>query len=192
MDFLAHLFAWVCGQNPAHTWSPGGWLLPCCQRCTGLYVGACIGAALHFWLKPRLSGRFLEVHGAFLLLMMPFGFHWLAQSAWVRTATGVLFGFGVVTFLWLLPDARVLSARPTSWHSERNQRATLAYVIGLMLTTIAVPALAQSVNAQVALLLAGLTLAGLLALTALVVANVVFGMLGCVRFLRWLRTRVCA
>jgi uncharacterized membrane protein len=101
LDFLAHLFAAVCGQNPDHTWAPGGLLLPCCQRCTGLYAGAGVAALLHLWLRPKLTGRFLEIHGAFLLLMVPFGFHWVPQGPALRTAAGVLFGFGVVTYLML-------------------------------------------------------------------------------------------
>jgi uncharacterized membrane protein len=101
LEVLHHVFAAVCGQNPAHTWAPGGILLPCCQRCTGLYVGAGVAALLHIWLRPKLSGRFLEDHGAFLLAMAPFGFHWLKDGPTLRTATGLLFGFAVVTFLWL-------------------------------------------------------------------------------------------
>ena len=101
LDILSHVLAAVCGQNPGHTWAPGGMLLPCCQRCTGLYVGAGASGVLLLWLRPKLSGRFLEVHGAFLLAMAPFGFHWLAQGPMLRTVTGVLFGFAVVTFLWL-------------------------------------------------------------------------------------------
>jgi len=101
LEILTHWFAAVCGQDPGHTWAPGGILLPCCQRCTGLYVGAGVAALLHLWLRPRLTSRFLEMHGAFLLLMIPFGFHWLPQGPALRTLTGVLFGFGVVAFLWL-------------------------------------------------------------------------------------------
>jgi len=84
----------VCGQNAEHTWAPGEVLLPCCQRCTGLYVGAGVAALLHRWLRPRLSGRFLEMHGAFLVLMVPFGFHWLSQGPALRAAMGVLFVSG--------------------------------------------------------------------------------------------------
>jgi uncharacterized membrane protein len=112
MEVLNHAFALVCGQNPGHTWTPGGMLLPCCQRCTGLYVGAGMAALLHFWLRPRLSARFLEAHGAFLVFMAPFGFHWLAHGPEMRTITGVLFGFAVVTFL-LLP--LVGGAREAAW-----------------------------------------------------------------------------
>jgi len=48
-----------------------------------------------------MSNWFLRIHGAFLLFMAPFGFHWVAHGAAMRTITGVLFGFAVVTFLWL-------------------------------------------------------------------------------------------
>ena len=106
IEGLFHLFAAVCGQNPGHTWAPGGMLLPCCQRCTGLYVGAGVAGLLHLWLRPRLSGRFLEIHGAFLIFMVPFGFHWVADGPVLRTVTGVLFGFGVVTCLWLAIETR--------------------------------------------------------------------------------------
>lgn len=98
---LADLFSTVCGQAAAHTWCPGGELLPCCQRCTGLYTGAFAAALLHWMCKPRLTGRFLEIHGLFLLVMIPFGYHWLPQGAALRAGTGVLFGFGLVTFLHL-------------------------------------------------------------------------------------------
>jgi hypothetical protein len=101
LDLLHHLFAAVCGQNPGHTWAPGGTVLPCCQRCTGLYVGACVAALLHGLLRPKLTARFLEVHGAFLLAMAPFGWHWLPQGPILRATTGMLFGCAVVTYLWL-------------------------------------------------------------------------------------------
>ena len=110
LETLAHWFAAVCGQDPGHTWAPGGILLPCCQRCTGLYVGAGVAALLHLWVRPKLSGRFLEIHGAFLVVMAPFGFHWVAQGPALRTLTGVLFGFAVVTFLWLPLSQKVRGA----------------------------------------------------------------------------------
>jgi uncharacterized membrane protein len=112
-----HLFALVCGQNPAHTWSPGGALLPCCQRCTGFYAGAVMALVLHLALRIRPSARFLQVHGLFLLQMVPLGFHWVAQGALVRTWSGLLYGFGVVSFLWLLPGARLVRVGEPGGHT---------------------------------------------------------------------------
>jgi len=101
LEFLGHCFGFLCGQDPEHTWAPGGLLLPCCQRCLGLYVGAGVAAWLHWRLRPELSSRFLETHGIFLLLMAPCGLHWLPQNPLLRTISGVLFGFGMASFLWV-------------------------------------------------------------------------------------------
>lgn len=100
-EILQHFFGWVCGQEPAHTWAPCGLLLPFCQRCSGLYAGAFVAAVLHVWLRPAPTNRWLWLNGSFLLLMVPFGFHWLPQGPLLRTVTGVLFGFGLVAFLAL-------------------------------------------------------------------------------------------
>jgi hypothetical protein len=121
IEILGHWFAAVCGQNPGHTWAPGGILLPCCERCVGLYIGAGVAALLHFALRPKLTGRFLQIHGAFLLVMVPFGFHWIAHGAALRSASGVLFGFGIVAFLWL-PLSQMIekSERPNHQPSPRT------------------------------------------------------------------------
>jgi hypothetical protein len=52
---LSHLFSFVCGQCPEHVWTCGDWTLPCCQRCTGLYVGALLAVVWHA-LAMNFSG----------------------------------------------------------------------------------------------------------------------------------------
>lgn len=101
IDFLQQAFGLICGQNPAHTWAPGGLPLPFCERCTGLYVGAAAAIVLHLLLRPKPTARFLEVHGVFLLLMVPLGFHWVPQGPILRTLSGILFAFAIVSFLRL-------------------------------------------------------------------------------------------
>jgi uncharacterized membrane protein len=162
LELLHHLFAGVCGQNPAHTWAPGGLPLPCCQRCTGLYVGALAAAALHLWLKPRLTGRFLWIHGLFLLQMVPFGFHWLPQGPMLRTVTGALFGFGLVSFFWLLPASR----GPTGGEPTADK-----YFTALALSVVLVLALSVSNSTACAFALTTLAAAGLLILAALALTN---------------------
>ena len=173
-----HLFALVCGQNPAHTWSPGGALLPCCQRCTGLYAGAIVALLLHLALRIRPSARFLQVHGLFLLQMVPLGFHWVPQDALVRTWSGLLYGFGLVSFLWLLPGARVArsgGADRGRWTYKTNRTyATYGTVLGL--TLAAVPAMAAWGGVFVGRVLVVTTLAGLAVLGALVTANLALGL----------------
>ena len=158
-ETLKHLFSFFCGQNPGHTWAPAGLLLPCCERCAGLYVGAAVASVLHLWLRPRPSNRFLQVHGAFLLLMVPFGFHWLPQGPVLRTVTGALFGFGVVTFLALplkKDDATCV------------QNAGLGYAFGLSLTVILLPVAASSAGLWAAWTICVLAAAGLSGIVALV------------------------
>jgi uncharacterized membrane protein len=178
---LAHWFAAVCGQYPGHTWAPGGILLPCCQRCTGLYVGAGAAALLHLWLRPKLSGRFLEIHGAFLVVMVPFGFHWVAQGPMLRTLTGVLFGFGVVTFLWLplsqragKPRSRPLWLQGSAW----------GYFVILGAAVILLPTTAMLGGAFAAYGLSGAACWGALVLAALIAGDVCLGLLGGLRLLR--------
>jgi hypothetical protein len=179
IEALSHLLGAVCGQNPVHTWGPGGILLPCCQRCTGLYVGAAVATLLHLWLQPRLTGRFLEIHGAFLLLMGPFGLHWVPQGPILRAGSGVLFGFAVVTFLWLPLSSRfAFRAGPSA---ARKYFLVLAAALALL------PLVAAVGGTFVAYLLSGATACGAAALLALVMADVGCGVIGA---LRWTRRRM--
>jgi uncharacterized membrane protein len=101
MNDLRTLFSYVCGQQ--HCWVLGGQMLPFCQRCTGLYFGACCAIVLVAVVRPRPNALLYWVHGLFMLFMFPFGFHLVAHSARMRTLTGALFGFGLVYYLALNP-----------------------------------------------------------------------------------------
>lgn len=181
LELLTQLFAAVCGQNPEHTWAPGGVLLPVCQRCAGLYAGAAVAALLHLWARPRLTPRRLELHGAFLLLMVPFGFHWLPEGPLLRGMTGVLFGFGVVTFLWL-PLGRFLIVETSSLESRHHLTSRwLLYVAALLVTMCTVPWLGAVGGKFAAFLLVALTSAGALTLAALVAAALALGLAGALR-----------
>jgi len=170
MDALLELFGYVCGQNPDHTWCVGGVWLPCCQRCAGLYAGAALAGLALLVLRPRLTDRLQQAHGLFLVIMLPFGFHLVPQEAILRTITGVLFGFGVVCFLWLLPGpARAADGAPaaTTW----RQRVYWGAVFG---SVMAVPALALWGGPAAAIGLTVLAAGGLATLALLVLLN-----LGC-------------
>jgi len=198
LEILHLIFGAVCGQNPDHTWAPGGFLLPCCQRCLGLYAGAGIAALLHLWLRPRFTGRFLEVHGGFLLLMAPFGFHWLPQGPMLRTITGVLFGFGIFAFLWL-PMSRKFADWPSRARPIRpclqdrtgariaphpSQRNTIAYALGLALTAVMVPLLAACGGHGIAYALSSLICFGLAALAVVIFGNFALALSGVVQLAR--------
>ena len=193
INILHHLFSAVCGQNPDHTWSPGGEPLVCCQRCLGLYVGAAVALALHWWFRPKLTGRFLEVHGLFMLVMLPCGFHWLPQGPVLRTLSGILFGFGVVTFLWLSLAARIESSRHDGVDQQPsesipNELGTLrrrqvrswpqaAYACGLLGCMLVLPLLAARGGEWAALVLSAVAICGLSALGGLAMANFCLGIL---------------
>ena len=207
-DWFAHAFALVCGQNPAHLWAPGGLALPCCQRCTGLYVGALVAFLLH-WLcqsRPAAGGKW--AHGMFLLQMVPFGFHWLPQGPVLRTETGVLFGFGLVAFLWPLAVIFVMQSsnlrnrrisfgrsseisiacgleiRDTAeWNSAlRHQRA--GYGSGLAAMLVLVPAAAGWGGRFGFVVLSWLAALGALVLAMLALANIGLGAVAMLKLLR--------
>jgi uncharacterized membrane protein len=203
LDILHQLFGAVCGQDPDHTWAPGGLLLPCCQRCLGLYAGAGIAALLHLRFRPQLTGRFLEAHGGFLLLMAPFGFHWVPQGPVLRTISGLLFGFGTFAFLWLPLSGRfadpgafgtglgrigligLIGRRRFAKGETFGMRPRLmAYNIGLAVAAVLVPLLAAFGGRGIAYALSGLAFFGLAALAAVICGNFALALHGAVQLLR--------
>ena len=157
-------------------WSPGGMPLPFCQRCTGFYAGAAVALVLHLALRIRPNNRFLVAHGAFLLLMIPLGYHWVPQNALVRALSGVLFGAGVVSFLWLFPGPRAGAYR------EPGPAESMSYAIGIIGALALVPASAAWGGRGAWYTLVCLATLGLAGLAALVAANTGLGVL-------WLRSR---
>jgi len=105
MEYLAEVFGLVCSRE--HCWAPGGEVLPFCQRCTGLYVGAAVAVVLYALFRPRPTSLSLWIHGLLLLVMVPFGYHLVPQNGVLRTLTGQLFAVGLVCYLSLLPTARL-------------------------------------------------------------------------------------
>ena len=163
LEALNHLFSCVCGQNVGHTWETGGMLLPLCQRCTGLYAGAGVAALAHLLLRPRITGAFLLWHGGFLLLMAPFGMHWVSQGPGLRASSGLLFGAGVFTFLWL-PAMNV-------WRRQTPRESrwmVLLYMTALLATALGLPALAPSPSAAALYTVLGLLCTGAAALVLVI------------------------
>ena len=165
MSFLFLAFGLICGQDPSHTWSPGGLALPVCQRCTGLYAGAALAMGLHVALRFRPGSIFLWVHGGFLLAMIPLGYHWVPQDAVVRAVSGVLFGAGIVSFLWLLPGPRA------AYSGEANRPRLALYAVGLAAAVVFVPSAAAQGGLAAWYSLVALASTGVLALAALTGAN---------------------
>jgi len=185
-DWLSALLGSVCGQYPSHVWMPGGWALPCCQRCTGLYVGAALAVLLHGRFCRTVTSASSWWHGLCLLQMVPFGFHWVPQGPVLRTVTGYLFAWGVVFFLWPAAAARIGKARPNGRSSRERASApgaaegplgwrpgTAGYVGGFVAGVVLAPGLARWGGQVGAYLLAGLVVLGALALGWLALLNLV-------------------
>ncbi|MBN2507138.1 MAG: DUF2085 domain-containing protein [Verrucomicrobia bacterium] len=170
MAIWQQVFGFVCGQNPAHAWAPGGEMLPLCQRCTGLYAGAAAALLLQLALRLRPGPRFLQTHGLFLLAMIPLGFRGMPDGPLVRTLSGLLYGFGVVSFLWLLPGERL----PAAGVSPRRKLGI--YTAGVGGTLLAVPALAAWGGRGAGVVLTAMALAGLAGLGALMLVNLAIGL----------------
>src|ERR1035438_2712235 len=201
LDFLHQLFSWVCGQNLAHTWSPGGEALPCCQRCTGVYVGAFVAALLHLIRAPQPTTFWRWLNGAFLLFMLPSGFYWIPQNPELRCASGILFGFGLVAFLWLtLPDKFTIYdlrfTRLFAIHGNRvNRKSQIVndqpphvssykfFAASLLAALVLTPLLAENGNAAAAAILIFACIGGALTLAGLLLVNLFF-------LLRWLGPRI--
>ena len=160
MNALHQFFSVVCGQ--VHVWRVGGLELPLCQRCTGLYVGAACAVALWLAFRPRPTNAVLWLHGAALLLMIPFGYHLAPQGPDVRTLTGFVFGFGLVYFLLLLPAART---------DDRRRDGGAIYGLGAFAAAAAVLAAVHLGGTVSAMVLSWAALAGLAALAVLAAAN---------------------
>ena len=103
---LHDLFGLVCHQDASRSYVIAGWVLPFCQRCTGLYLGVAVGM-----LSQWLSGSYrkgLPAGAAFtavlcsLLIMPVFGFHLLDPGPGWRLWTGLIYGHAIA---WLLLPA---------------------------------------------------------------------------------------
>ena len=176
---MLQIFSWVCGQNAGHTWSPGGELLPMCQRCTGLYVGAALALVLLLVFRPRLNGRYRWIHVALVLGMIPFGFHLVPQGPVLRTVSGHYFSFGVIGLLWLLPGLKY--SAPAGPAAGRGRLHVLLGVASVVL----LPAIACWGGTPTALLLPWIGLTGLVAFAGLLLANIAI-------FCSWLLSRLHA
>ncbi|HXX99697.1 MAG TPA: DUF2085 domain-containing protein [Candidatus Limnocylindrales bacterium] len=166
MTPLHDIFSLVCGQQ--HNSVVGGMELPFCQRCTGLYVGVVPALLVYLLCKPKPTARMLWVHGIFLLLMVPFGYHLVVQTGEIRMLTGQLFACGLVYYLTLLLSDRWASWRKLLPLGDASYFALLA--LSLLLLQIAVIWGGKRTNA----ILSWLGFGGLLLYALLVLVNLAF------------------
>lgn len=99
-----------CHQMPQRSFFLHGYQFPLCARCTGVLLGECIAELLCFFLPPSPLA---------LLCLLPLAWDggtqwlgWRVSCNWLRFATGLLAGYGNISFLlwcvqrllmWLFP-----------------------------------------------------------------------------------------
>lgn len=165
MNFLRELFSHLCGQQ--HCWVLGSQSLPFCQRCTGLYVGSFCALILILTFRLRPNSSLYWIHGIFMLVMVPFGFHFVTHGGLTRTSTGLLFGFGLVYYLALNPLTAWERWKPESFSRTAAYFTLATSVLPLLFVTI------RFGGSFSAAILAALGTLGLVGLSLLVVANLV-------------------
>lgn len=163
MIFLRELFSHICGQQ--HCWVLGGQVLPFCQRCTGLYVGAFCALILILIFRLRPNVFLYWIHGLFMLVMIPFGFHFVAHGGLTRTLTGALFGFGLVYYLALNPFTAWQAWKADTASRTRTYLLLIAILLPLLLLTV------RSGGGLSALVLTGLGVLGFAGLCLLTAVN---------------------
>jgi hypothetical protein len=178
-DALLDLFSLVCGRYPGHVWAPGGFELPCCQRCTGLYVGAFCALVLQALYRPPARAGYVWAHLALLAQLVPCAMYWVPQGPISRTLSGAAFASALVAFLRLLPQ----EAWP-AWLRPK-ERGNAGYWLGLAASLAGMLALALGGGRPGAVVLSVLTAAGACSLAALALLN-----LACLA--RWSWARVFA
>jgi len=138
---------------------------------------------------PGPRWLWLWLNGAFLLFMAPNGFYWIPQNPELRCASGILFGFGLVAFLWLTLPARfvIYDLRFTSGSAivdqRVNRKSQIAYLAVLLAALGLVPLLAEHGNAASGVILSAACAGGALALAALLLANLWLLLRGLIRWL---------
>jgi uncharacterized membrane protein len=165
MSLLHELFSLLCSQK--HNWLVGGLELPFCQRCTGLYVGAVPALLVYFWFRPKATNGMLWTHGMCLLLMVPFGYHLVAQSSEIRMLTGQIFAIGLVYYLTLLFADRWWKGR------ELLPSALVSYFVTGLLALLFLQAAVIWGGPRTGAMLSWLGFGGLLVYGLLVLANLV-------------------
>ena len=158
------VFSFVCHQEAALTWAPGGVPLALCQRCTGVYAGSALMLLLLPWMCFRPSRFTGALHTVLILQMVFFTGHLLPHPASVRTLSGQVFIAGVYYFVWTHLSVRI--------GLTRDDRSPRAYGIGLLAALLILQGLVHAPFRWAAPVLELLSLIGVLGLLIAVAATI--------------------
>jgi len=125
VDFI---FSYLCHQEADRCWAIGGNILPFCQRCTGVYVGAGLMLFLLPLMKFKSNWKILLLHILFLVQMIIFGYHLIPHNATIRTLSGQLFIIGALYFIWYNIQNR--------WNLIQSDSKPYSYFGGIIATLL--------------------------------------------------------
>jgi uncharacterized membrane protein len=181
---LEALFSHFCHQMPERSFALGPAVLPFCQRCTGVYLGA-VAAALLWASFGRRQRRALPwplaaLNVLFILAMGFFGFDFIETPPGIRYATGAVFGSAVVMLAWPLVLAHLTARERPRWSASDVARYLLvlaALVVGppMLFHFVAAGCAGARTLADVLAILGLLGLALVLVLPNLLAAQFVVG-----------------
>jgi uncharacterized membrane protein len=117
MNLVELLFSFLCSQDASRSFVVGGELMPCCQRCTGLYVGIAL-TVLYLLLsgdyRRGLQSRTVAYINITSLLIMPvFGYHLLDPGPGWRLWSGLIFGNAIA--MLLVPSTVLIVKKGVRW-----------------------------------------------------------------------------
>ena len=154
-NIAREVFSFLCHQDPARSFAPGGSALAMCARCTGVYIGFLLALPLIFQARSLGRNLALWLHGALVLQVAVFGFGLIPHGPFVRLISGQLFAAGVLYFL-----SRSVLAH--NFNPGKTQaRRLLQYLLSLVALLLALQSLARLPWPGAANLLNTLSLLGL-------------------------------
>jgi uncharacterized membrane protein len=138
VNLITDIFSFLCSQDPARSFEIAGRHLPCCQRCTGLYLGLAVSFIYLLLTRQYRKGlaprSILYINIASLAIMPVFGFHLLDPGPVWRCWTGLIFG-NAVAFL-LLPAAFIIINEGRIFGRHTKASATSFWILFAFLNTM--------------------------------------------------------
>ena len=138
MNIINYIFSFLCSQEVSRSFVIDGYVLPFCQRCTGVYVG--LGISFVYLLtsgyyKKGLPPRStIYVNIASLLIMPIFGFHLLDPGPAWRLWSGLIFGNAIA---FLLYPATLVICNPGKAFGNNTKVSTFCFfLLFVFLSTI--------------------------------------------------------
>ena len=138
MNIINYIFSFLCSREVSRSFVIDGYVLPFCQRCTGVYIGLGISfvylLASGYYKKGLPPRSIIYVNIASLLIMPIFGFHLLDPGPAWRLWSGLIFGNAIA---FLLCPATLVICNPGKVFGHNTKVSTFCFfLLFVFLSTI--------------------------------------------------------